>query len=60
MYYAFFAKHWKGEIELRGLEDRAYRVVDYVDGKDLGSVRGPSARLSVGFEHHLLIEATAQ
>ncbi len=38
MYYAFFAKQWKGPIELRGLEDRNYSVVDYVTGKDLGTV----------------------
>ncbi len=24
MYYAFFAKQWKGTVELRGLEDRNY------------------------------------
>jgi hypothetical protein len=28
MYYAFFAKQWKGAVELRGLEPRKYRVVD--------------------------------
>ena len=33
MYYAFFAKQWKGTVELRGLEDRNYSVVDYVTGK---------------------------
>lgn len=57
IYYAFFAEHWKGPIELRGLGDRKYRVVDYVSGKDLGSVRGPSARLSAEFGKDLLLEA---
>ena len=57
IYYAFFAKHWKGPVELRGLGDRKYRVVDYVSGKDLGSVNGPSARLSTEFGKHLLLEA---
>jgi len=41
MYYAFFApsaSSWKGKVELRGLKDGAYRVVDYTDGGDLGSV----------------------
>ena len=57
IYYAFFAKHWKGPIELRGLGDRKYRVVDYVSGEDLGSVNGPSARLSTEFGKHLLLEA---
>ncbi len=60
MYYAFFAANWKGTLELRGLDDRAYHVVDYVDGKDFGVVRGPVAHLSAGFSKHLLLEATPQ
>ncbi|MEQ1473001.1 MAG: glycoside hydrolase family 36 protein [Candidatus Acidiferrum sp.] len=60
MYYAFFAGIWKGKLELRGLDDRAYHVVDYVDGKDFGIVRGPVAHLSTDFSKHLLLEATPQ
>ena len=57
MYYAFFAPHWSGEIELRGLEARDYRIVDYVHDKPLGKVHGPVAHISAQFEKHLLIEA---
>lgn len=57
MYYAFFAPHWQGTIELRGLEDRNYQLVDYENNKDLGSVRGPTAHLSADFDKHLLLEA---
>jgi alpha-galactosidase len=60
MYYAFYAADWKGALELRGLDDRAYHVVDYVDGKDFGIVHGPIAHLSADFSKHLLIEATPQ
>jgi len=60
MYYAFYAANWKGKIELRGLDDRVYHVVDYVDGKDFGTVRGPVAQLSADFSKHLLLEATPQ
>jgi alpha-galactosidase len=60
MYYAFFAGNWKGTVELRGLEARAYHVVDYVEGKDFGIVQGPVARLSADFSKHLLLEATPQ
>ncbi len=59
-YYAFFASRWKGNLELRGLDDRAYHVVDYVDGKDFGIVRGPTAHLSAEFSRHLLLEVTPQ
>ena len=69
MYYAFYAAEppgktggkmgtFQGEIELRGLDARKYRVVDYVNGKDFGLVNGPSAKLSAVFTGSLLLEAT--
>jgi alpha-galactosidase len=60
IYYAFFAKQWKGPIELRGLEDRNYSVVDYVAGKNLGTVSGHNAHLPVEFREHLLLEVRPQ
>jgi len=57
MYYAFFARHWGRKIELRGLQDRAYHIVDYVNDKDLGTVRGPKATISAEFSQHLLLMA---
>jgi alpha-galactosidase len=58
MYYAFYAKEWAGDIELRGLGNSAYQVTDYVDQTDLGRVNGPQARLNVKFSQYLLIECT--
>ena len=55
-YYAFYAKHWKGPVELRGLDDRKYVVFDYVNGKSLGTVPGHNAQLAVTFDQHLLLE----
>jgi alpha-galactosidase len=60
MYYAFYAKRWKGPVELRGLEDRNYSVVDYVTGKILGTVAGHSAHLPVEFDGNLLVEVRPQ
>lgn len=60
MYYAFFARQWKGPVELRGLEGRTYSVVDYVSGKSLGTVSGHNAHLPVQFDHHLLLEVQPQ
>jgi len=57
MYYAFYAPRWSGKITLRGLSQQAYRVTDYVEGKDLGAVRGPAATLDVQFEKYLLLQA---
>ena len=64
MYYAFFASTstgWKGEVELRGLEPGTYHVVDYAEGKDLGTVEATTdkaPRLAPEFREHLLLEVS--
>jgi len=60
MYYAFYAPHWQGSVELRGLGDHAYHVVDYENGKDFGTVKGPVAKLHATFTKHLLLEASPE
>ncbi len=66
MYYAFFvdsAAPWKGEVELRGLKPGKYRVSDYGNGKDLGTVDAGAngvAKLPAEFKEHLLVEVTQQ
>ena len=64
LYYGFYTPeaggHFEGTIELRGLEGRTYRLSDYVNGQDLGTVKGPTATLQVAFEGSLLIEAVPQ
>lgn len=68
MYYAFYAPEpagksggaegkWSGEVELRGLANKTYHVTDYVNGKDYGTVTGPTAKLAVHFTGSLLLEA---
>jgi len=56
MYYAVYSPSYTGQIELRGLENRTYEVVDYENNKNLGAVKGPQADLDVSFKKHLLIE----
>jgi len=57
LYYAFYSPAWKGNIQLRGLKQGGvYRVYDYVNGKDLGTVNGRDHELSVSFSDYLLIE----
>lgn len=57
MYYAFFATRFEGEVELRGLEARSYRIRNYEQEVEYGTVHGPTARVHVAFDHHLLLEA---
>jgi hypothetical protein len=50
-------------VELRGLKPGSYRVVDYVEGKDLGTVQvgaGGVAKLKTEFKQHLLAEVSAK
>jgi alpha-galactosidase len=62
MYYAFFAAYadarWQGEIELRGLGPGQYRIFDYVNNRELGTVDSRKPRLAVEFSGNLLIEAS--
>jgi alpha-galactosidase len=61
MYYAFYATaqpQWKGEIELRGLQPGKYKVFDYAEGKDLGTIDSRNPKLKVEFKDSLLVEAT--
>jgi alpha-galactosidase len=63
MYYAFFSGAFSGEVELRGLKPGSYRVLDYEDGKDLGTVQaeaGKTPRLKTEFKEHLLLEVSAK
>ena len=47
-----------GRIELRGLGAGDYRLTDYFNGADLGTVTAQTARIPARFERFLLIEAT--
>ncbi len=57
MYYAFYSADFNGSVELRGLrEDKNYNVVDYVNDKPLGTIKGGRPELKVNFKQFLLIE----
>jgi alpha-galactosidase len=64
MYYAFFAAEnqpWNGEVELRGLKPGTYHVVDYADGRDLGTVQATAdqpPKVQADFKQHLLLEVS--
>jgi alpha-galactosidase len=58
-YYAFYAPHWSGPIPLRGLpQGGSFRVRDYVDERDLGTVPGAHPVVTVSFEKSLLLEVS--
>jgi alpha-galactosidase len=49
MYYAFYAPEFQGKVELRGLDRRTFKIRDYENGRDLGTVQGPVASMEVQF-----------
>ena len=64
--YAFYAPQWNGVVELRGLAPGKYKIRDYFNDRELGTIfspeeahSGPGSRptLHVTFERFLLIEA---
>jgi alpha-galactosidase len=58
LYYAFYADNWHGDIQLRGLGSGGYRVRDYYNARELGTMASGRNRLQVTFERFLLLEAT--
>jgi alpha-galactosidase len=60
MFYAFYAPEFHGKVELRGLQGRTYKIRDYENQRDLGTIAGPAASLDVQFVKHLLLEADPQ
>ena len=64
MYYAFFSpqpdKPWKGELDLRGLKRGRFRVFDYAEGKELGTVTSARPQLAVQFTGPLLLEVSLE
>jgi alpha-galactosidase len=61
LYYAFYTdklgQKFSGKITLRGLDTKEYQILDYVEDRVLGTIKGPSAELEVEFTSHLLLEA---
>ncbi len=56
-YFAFYAKNYKGEIELRGLNpENSYIVYNYVNNKKLGEINGINSKIKVNFKNYLLLK----
>ena len=60
LYYAFFATRHRRPGRAARPGAARLRVRDYVNGRDLGTVKGPVATLDARFRQSLLLEATPQ
>jgi alpha-galactosidase len=56
LHYAFYAKSWKGPVELRGLDAAAYNVRDYVNNIEFGEVTREKPVVQLEFKGNLLLE----
>ena len=57
LFYAFYAKEWNGKIEFRGLKNIQYKVRDYVNNVDIGTVSPDNPAIETSFTRNLLVEA---
>ncbi len=58
LYYAFYAKNWNGEIELKGLDTtKKYKVTDYFNDVSFGIINGAKPQIRTSFEQFLLLKA---
>lgn len=63
MYYGIYAETWKKEdgISLRGLKKQSnYRVYDYMNNRDLGTISEENPVLNVDFKEYLLIRVRCE
>lgn len=56
LFYAFYADKWEGGIEFRGLKPGSYKIRDYVNNNDLGTVSADNPVKELVFTRNLLVE----
>jgi alpha-galactosidase len=62
-YYSFFADDscWEGKVQLRGLAKVGnYRVIDFVNNRELATVSGSQPEIHISFENYLLVKCIPQ
>ena len=59
LFYAFYADKWNGKLEFRGLETgKSYRVYDYINEKELGTIKANNPFINTSFSQYLLVEVS--
>jgi len=57
LYYAFYAKDFNGQLELRGLKNKNYKLNDYFNNIEMGIASASNNRVKNSFKEFMLIEA---
>jgi alpha-galactosidase len=59
LFYSFYADSFKGEIELRGLDNsKKYLILDYIKNISLGQIQNAKPILKIEFRNFLLIKVS--
>lgn len=57
LFYSFYADAWNGKVTFKGLDNHSYRIIDYVNGRDLGVISHEMPEMAVIFSKYLLLMA---
>lgn len=57
LYYSFYADNWKGSVKLKGLTRNEYKVYDYYNKSDYGTITPDKPEIDVSFNKFLLLMA---
>ena len=57
LFYAFYAKNYQGKLSLKGLSGKSYKIMDYVNNRDLGTIQPGKPGPEVKFSDYLLLMA---
>jgi alpha-galactosidase len=57
LFYSFYADQWYGKIILKGLENKTYKIYNYVNNKEMGTVDPQKPELEAFFNNNMLIMA---
>ena len=55
LFYAFYSEMFSGDLTFRGLENKKYKVIDYVNNIELGVVCSTDNKLKTSFNKYLLL-----
>ncbi|HNW52676.1 MAG TPA: hypothetical protein PKN21_00330, partial [Bacteroidales bacterium] len=57
LFYAFYAKAYNDKLQFRGLTSESYKVVDYVNNREIGIIKKGKPEISLKFDNYLLLMA---
>ena len=57
LFYAFYAKNYNGKLQFKGLTSDSYKVIDYVNNREIGIIEKAKPEINLKFDKYLLLMA---